>query len=213
MIQVLLKPIVSQLVAELPTSLEEFTSIPSIKEVDDLLVVCVGQMAVIASNDLLWKPLNHEEPLCGSISSQLTNSLQGLHIASELEQVVQLVTNDKLDLGCALIEQAATEKVLRRPYLFLSRRKLATHAKIWLNKCGLRGRADQSSLDTTTAILSSHNIALTKPDNVEMVEWKAFVKQQTSKEFKLYLNKLKQNTGNQKELSSHSVQGLEEQLV
>ncbi|XP_028077488.1 uncharacterized protein LOC114279453 [Camellia sinensis] len=30
----------------------------------------------------------------------------------------------------------------------------------------------------------AHNIVLTKPDNVEMVEWKAFVKQQTSKEFK-----------------------------
>ncbi|THG20100.1 hypothetical protein TEA_016244 [Camellia sinensis var. sinensis] len=93
---------------------------------------------------------------------------KGLNIASELEQV-QLVTNDKLDLSCALIEQAATEKVLRRPYLFLPRRKLATHAKIWLNKCGLRGKADQSSIDTTTAILFSHNIVLTKPDNVEMV--------------------------------------------
>ena len=28
-----------------------------------------------------------------------------------LEQIVQLVTNDNLDLGCAAIEQAATEKV------------------------------------------------------------------------------------------------------
>ena len=47
-----------------------------------------------------------------SISSQLRNSLQGLNIASELlEQAVLLVTNDNLDLGCALIEQAATEKV------------------------------------------------------------------------------------------------------
>ncbi|XP_028086459.1 uncharacterized protein LOC114287335 isoform X3 [Camellia sinensis] len=128
--------------------------------------------------------VTYKEPLCGSILSQLRNSLQGLNIASELEQAVQLVTNNKLDLGCALIEQAATKKVLRRPYLFLSRRKLATHVKIWLNKCGLRGRADQSSLDTTTTILSSHNIVLTKPDNVEMVEWKAFVKQRTSKEFK-----------------------------
>ncbi|XP_028084431.1 CCR4-NOT transcription complex subunit 1-like [Camellia sinensis] len=52
-----------------------------------------------------------KEPLCGSISSQLRNSLQGLNIASELEQAVQLVTNDNLDLGCALIEQAATENI------------------------------------------------------------------------------------------------------
>lgn len=28
-----------------------------------------------------------------------------------MEQAVQLVTNDNLDLGCALIEQAATDKV------------------------------------------------------------------------------------------------------
>ncbi|GFZ00409.1 transcription regulator [Actinidia rufa] len=48
---------------------------------------------------------------CGSISSQLRNSLQGLNIANELlEQAVLLVTNDNLDLGCALIAQAAIEK-------------------------------------------------------------------------------------------------------
>lgn len=29
-----------------------------------------------------------------------------------LEQAVNLVTNDNLDLGCAVIEKAATEKVL-----------------------------------------------------------------------------------------------------
>ncbi|XP_057511675.1 uncharacterized protein LOC130793815 isoform X2 [Actinidia eriantha] len=55
-----------------------------------------------------------KEPLRGSISSQLRNSLQGLNIANELlEQAVQLVTNDNLDLGCALIEQAATEKAIQ----------------------------------------------------------------------------------------------------
>ncbi|GAU49365.1 hypothetical protein TSUD_252390 [Trifolium subterraneum] len=35
-------------------------NIPSVKEFDDLLVVCIGQMAVTAGSDLLWKPLNHE---------------------------------------------------------------------------------------------------------------------------------------------------------
>ncbi|KAL7250497.1 hypothetical protein ACSBR1_012500 [Camellia fascicularis] len=51
------------------------------------------------------------EPLRGSISSQLRNSLLCLNISSEvLEQAVQLVNNDNLDLGYALIEQAATEK-------------------------------------------------------------------------------------------------------
>ncbi|KAM7274650.1 hypothetical protein ACFE04_016516 [Oxalis oulophora] len=55
-----------------------------------------------------------KEPLRGSISNHLRNSLQGLNIASEfLEQAVQLVTNDNLDLGCAVIEAAATDKALQ----------------------------------------------------------------------------------------------------
>ncbi|MED6130919.1 hypothetical protein PIB30_005208 [Stylosanthes scabra] len=53
------------------------------------------------------------EPLRASISSQLRISLQNLNIANEiLEQAVQLVTNDNLDLGCAVIEQAATDKAI-----------------------------------------------------------------------------------------------------
>ncbi|XP_044493750.1 CCR4-NOT transcription complex subunit 1-like [Mangifera indica] len=55
-----------------------------------------------------------KEPLRTSISSHLRTSLQGLNIASELlEQAVQLVTNDNLDLGCAVIEQAATDKAIQ----------------------------------------------------------------------------------------------------
>ncbi|KAL4353352.1 hypothetical protein GQ457_06G032980 [Hibiscus cannabinus] len=55
-----------------------------------------------------------KEPLRGSISSQLRTSLQGLSIGSDLlEQAVQLVTNDNLDLGCAVIEQAATDKAIQ----------------------------------------------------------------------------------------------------
>ncbi|XP_019427312.1 PREDICTED: CCR4-NOT transcription complex subunit 1-like [Lupinus angustifolius] len=54
-----------------------------------------------------------KEPLRASISSQLRTSLQNLSIGSEiLEQAVQLVTNDNLDLGCAVIEQAATDKAI-----------------------------------------------------------------------------------------------------
>ena len=56
---------------------------------------------------------HEQEPLRTSILNQLRNSLQGLNLASELlEQPVQIVTNDNLDLGCAVIEQAATDKVL-----------------------------------------------------------------------------------------------------
>ncbi|XP_010464226.1 PREDICTED: uncharacterized protein At3g06530 isoform X1 [Camelina sativa] len=58
--QVLLKPIVSQLVVEPPSSLKEHPHVPSVGEVDELLVACIGQMAVASGSDLLWKPLNHE---------------------------------------------------------------------------------------------------------------------------------------------------------
>lgn len=52
-----------------------------------------------------------------SISNQLKNSLQGLNISAELlDQAVQLATNDNLDLGCAVIERAAADKV-RNPVL------------------------------------------------------------------------------------------------
>ncbi|KAL2514000.1 transcription regulator [Forsythia ovata] len=54
-----------------------------------------------------------KEPLRGSISGQLRSTLQGSSISSELLEAVQIVTNDNLDLGCALIEQAATEKAIQ----------------------------------------------------------------------------------------------------
>ncbi|CAI0400959.1 unnamed protein product [Linum tenue] len=55
-----------------------------------------------------------KEPLRTSISSQLRSSLHGLNITNELlEHAVLLATNDNLDLGCALIEQAATEKAIQ----------------------------------------------------------------------------------------------------
>lgn len=41
-------------------SIENHSNVPSVKEVDDLVVVCVGQMGVTVGSDLLWKPLNHE---------------------------------------------------------------------------------------------------------------------------------------------------------
>ena len=56
----LLKPIVSQLVVEPPSGLKELPNVASVEEVDELLVACIGQMAVASGSDLLWKPLNHE---------------------------------------------------------------------------------------------------------------------------------------------------------
>ncbi|XVF08520.1 hypothetical protein REPUB_Repub07fG0010000 [Reevesia pubescens] len=80
--QVLLKPIVSQLVIEPPTSIEEHPDIPSVKEVDDLLVVCIGQMAVTAGTDLLWKPLNHEV-LMQTRSEKMRARVLGLRIVKQ----------------------------------------------------------------------------------------------------------------------------------
>ncbi|XP_022736219.1 uncharacterized protein At3g06530 isoform X2 [Durio zibethinus] len=80
--QVLLKPIASQLVIEPPTSIEEHPDIPSVKEVDDLLVVCIGQMAVTAGTDLLWKPLNHEV-LMQTRSEKMRARVVGLRIVKQ----------------------------------------------------------------------------------------------------------------------------------
>uniref|UniRef100_A0A7N0TKI1 BP28 C-terminal domain-containing protein n=2 Tax=Kalanchoe fedtschenkoi TaxID=63787 RepID=A0A7N0TKI1_KALFE len=55
----LLEPIVSQLVVDPPESLEEHPEVPSVEQVDSLLVMCVGQMAATAGTDTLWKELNN----------------------------------------------------------------------------------------------------------------------------------------------------------
>ncbi|CAL5366920.1 unnamed protein product [Camellia sinensis] len=55
-----------------------------------------------------------KEPLRVSISSQLRNSLQGFNITNEAqEEAVAIVLNDNLDLGCAVIEHAATDNALK----------------------------------------------------------------------------------------------------
>ncbi|PIA50335.1 hypothetical protein AQUCO_01300820v1 [Aquilegia coerulea] len=77
--QVLLKPLVSQLVAEPPHSVEEYPDIPSVDEVDDLLVACLGQMAVTGGSDLLWKPLNHEV-LMQTRSEKIRTRILGLRV-------------------------------------------------------------------------------------------------------------------------------------
>ncbi|KAI8023014.1 hypothetical protein LOK49_LG03G03236 [Camellia lanceoleosa] len=57
-----------------------------------------------------------QEPLRVSISSQLRNLLQGFNITNEAqEEAVAIVLNDNLDLGCAVIEHAATDNPLRPP--------------------------------------------------------------------------------------------------
>lgn len=54
-----------------------------------------------------------QEPLRVSLSTHLRNILQGVlnSIGDLLEQAIHIITNDNLDLGCAMVEQAATDKV------------------------------------------------------------------------------------------------------
>nr|CAD1832719.1 unnamed protein product [Ananas comosus var. bracteatus] len=52
-----------------------------------------------------------KEPLRVSLSNHLRSLLQALNSNNEnIEQIVQIITNDHLDLGCAMIENAASEK-------------------------------------------------------------------------------------------------------
>lgn len=81
--QVLLKPVISQLGVDPPSSLENHTGVPSVSEVDDVLVLCVGQMAVTSASDLLWKPLNHEV-LMQTRSEKVRTRILGLKIVKYL---------------------------------------------------------------------------------------------------------------------------------
>ncbi|KAI3778087.1 hypothetical protein L2E82_07103 [Cichorium intybus] len=81
--QVLLKPIISQLGVDPPSSLEQHPDVASVNEVDELLVSCVGQMAVTSGSDLLWKPLNHEV-LMQTRSEKVRTRILGLKIVKYL---------------------------------------------------------------------------------------------------------------------------------
>ncbi|KAL8224035.1 hypothetical protein R6Q57_019510 [Mikania cordata] len=80
---VLLKPIISQLGVDPPSSLEHHHDVPSVDEVDDVLVSCIGQMAVTSASDLLWKPLNHEV-LMQTRSEKVRTRILGLRIVKYL---------------------------------------------------------------------------------------------------------------------------------
>ncbi|KAK9102857.1 hypothetical protein Sjap_020111 [Stephania japonica] len=74
---------VSKLVVEAPASIDESEDVPSVKEVDDSLVSCLGQMAVTAGSDLLWKPLNHEV-LMQTRSEKVRARILGLRVIKYL---------------------------------------------------------------------------------------------------------------------------------
>ncbi|CAI5975139.1 unnamed protein product [Closterium sp. NIES-65] len=53
-----------------------------------------------------------QEPLRVAMANHLRTLLQAALAGAELEQVAQLLVSDNLDLGCAVIEKAASEKLL-----------------------------------------------------------------------------------------------------
>ncbi|XP_051122807.1 uncharacterized protein At3g06530 [Andrographis paniculata] len=90
--EVLLKPVVSQLAVTPPAQVEDYPDVPSVEEVDELLVACVSQMAVAAASDLLWKPLNHEV-LMQTRSEKIRGRIVGLRI---IKSVVEKLKEEYL---------------------------------------------------------------------------------------------------------------------
>ncbi|CAD6260087.1 unnamed protein product [Miscanthus lutarioriparius] len=83
--QVLLKPIVSQFVVEPPESIESVMDAPSIEEVDENIILCLGQVAVTARSDVLWKPLSHEV-LMQTRSDKVRPKMLGLKVIRYMVQ-------------------------------------------------------------------------------------------------------------------------------
>ncbi|GJN26820.1 hypothetical protein PR202_gb14780 [Eleusine coracana subsp. coracana] len=81
----LLKPIVSQFVVEPPECTKSVMDTPSVEEVDETLVLCLGQMAVTARSDILWKPLNHEV-LMQTRSDKIRPKMLGLKVVRYMLQ-------------------------------------------------------------------------------------------------------------------------------
>uniref|UniRef100_A0A1D1XF93 Uncharacterized protein At3g06530 n=1 Tax=Anthurium amnicola TaxID=1678845 RepID=A0A1D1XF93_9ARAE len=81
--QVLLKPIVSQLVVEPPVLLDPSGDIPTVNAVDESLVCCLGQMAVTVGSDDIWKQLNHEV-LMQTRSEKVRARILGLRVVKYL---------------------------------------------------------------------------------------------------------------------------------
>ncbi|KAJ0962000.1 hypothetical protein J5N97_029828 [Dioscorea zingiberensis] len=53
-----------------------------------------------------------KEPLRVALSNHLRNVLQALNVVTDIDQIVQNITTDNLDLGCAVIENVASVKAV-----------------------------------------------------------------------------------------------------
>eukprot|EP01018_Ginkgo_biloba_P013781 Gb_31975 [translate_table: standard] len=126
--QIFLKPIVSQLVVDPPKSMNELEDVPSIQEVDNLLVSCIGQMALTAGTDLLWKPLNHEV-LMHTRSEKVRARMLGLRVVKYLlehlkEEYLVLLPETIPFLG-ELLEDSELEIVIQAQEILKSMEDLS----------------------------------------------------------------------------------------
>jgi U3 small nucleolar RNA-associated protein 10 len=112
LLQLLLGPIVSQLLVEPP--IEDSSDIiltewATVRQMDDTLVSCLGQMALTAGTDLLWKPLNHEVLMC-SRSEKVRPRLLALRVvkllAEQLKEEFLVLLPETLPFLAELLEDA-----------------------------------------------------------------------------------------------------------
>ncbi|CAM6046465.1 unnamed protein product [Sphagnum compactum] len=110
--QLLLGPIVSQLLVEPPiedSSDINMTEWVTVQQMDDTLVSCLGQMALTAGTDLLWKPLNHEVLMC-SRSEKVRPRLLALRVvkllAEQLKEEFLVLLPETLPFLAELLEDA-----------------------------------------------------------------------------------------------------------
>ncbi|KAI5081132.1 hypothetical protein GOP47_0004315 [Adiantum capillus-veneris] len=99
--QLLLRPLVQQISIERPLVDEaESDSLewhPTTQDMDSALVACLGQMAITAGTDLLWKPLNHEVLLC-------TRS-EAVHVRTVSLDIVRFIVDNLKEDYLALLPE------------------------------------------------------------------------------------------------------------
>ncbi|KAJ9512793.1 hypothetical protein QJQ45_028993, partial [Haematococcus lacustris] len=98
-----------------------------------------GSLALVTCKDPL------RVALTATLRALLTNQLPSANDAGVVEQVAAVVCNDNLDLGCAIIERAATDKAVRDVDKLLAgayeeRSKARAQGKSFVDPLALQGR-------------------------------------------------------------------------
>eukprot|EP00250_Pteridium_aquilinum_P021342 c25093_g1_i1 orf=270-7661(-) len=112
-IREIISPVVDRSVTIACMTTRELVTKDYAMESDDTRIRISGNLMVAS----LAGSLAHvtcKEPLRAAMANHLRNLFQALNVTGDiLETAVVLITNDNLDLGCAVIEKSATEKALR----------------------------------------------------------------------------------------------------